>query len=193
MTYKITIQPATEPVTLVQAKAQCRVDFNDDDNLITALIKSARELAEHRTGRALITRTGVWSADRFCGDKIAFPVSPVQSISSIKYIDAFGVEQTLPDSVYVLDNSGEGKHYLRLKYGQAWPSTRDQFDAFKVTFVAGYSANADDVPAAVKQWMLLAIALWYKNTEAATDGSVVTELPTTFCEGLLHTVKIWGL
>ncbi|PPD12161.1 head-tail connector protein [Methylophilus sp.] len=192
MGYTTTIQPASEPVTLEQAKAQCRVDHADEDDLITALIKPARELAEHRTGRALITQTCEWVLPCLDGDKIAFPVAPVQSISSITYLDSNGVEQTLPTSVYALDKTGNGKHYLRLKCGQSWPSVLSQFDAVKITFVAGYG-DADDVPAAVKQWMLLVIAFWYKNKESATDGSVVTELPTTFCEGLLHTVKIWGL
>lgn len=191
MTYKITIQPSAEPVTLDQAKLQCRVEHAEEDTLITALIKSARELAEHRTQRAFITRTGVWTADRFCGNKIAFPVSPVQSITSITYVDANGDEQTIDSSVYVLDNSGDGKHYLRLKYGQSWPSVRDQFDAFKVTFVAGYG-TADAVPAAVKQWMLLAIDAYYKNRGLISDAQTY-ELPEGFCAGLLNTVKIWGL
>lgn len=192
MGYKTNIQPASEPVTLEQAKLQCRVDHADEDDLITALIKPARELAEHRTGRAFITQTCEWVMPSLDGDKIAFPVAPVQSITSITYLDSNGVEQTLPTSVYALDKTGNGKHYLRLKYGQSWPSVLSQFDAVKITFVAGYG-DAADVPAAVKQWMLLAIALWYKNKESATEGSVVTELPTTFCDGLLHTVKIWGL
>lgn len=192
MGYTTTTQPASEPVTLAQAKQQCRVDHDDEDDLITALIKPARELAEHRTGRALITQTCLWVMPKLCGEKIAFPVAPVQSISSITYLDSNGVQQTLPTSVYALDKTGNGKHYLRLLNGQSWPGVLDQFDAVKITFVAGYG-DATDIPASVKQWMLLVIAFWYKNKESATDGSVVTELPTTFCEGLLQTVKIWGL
>lgn len=192
MGYTTTIQPADEPVTLAQAKQQCRVDYDDEDVLIASLIKSARELAEHRTGRALVTQTIEWVLPCLSGEKIAFPVSPVQSIASITYLDSNGALQTLPASVYALDKTGQGKHYLRLKSGQSWPSVLSQFDAVKITFVAGYG-ESDDVPAAVKQWILMAIAFWYKNKESATDGSVVAELPMTFCDGLLHTVKIWGL
>lgn len=192
MGYTTTIQPASEPVTLDQAKAQCRVDHADENDLITALIKPARELAEHRTGRAFITQTCEWVLPCLDGEKIAFPVAPVQSITSITYLDSNGIEQTLPTSVYALDKTGNGKHYLRLKYGQSWPSVLNQFDAVKVTFVAGYG-DAADVPAAVKQWILLAIGFFYVNRESATENTMVTELPATFCEGLLHTVKIWGL
>lgn len=187
----MTTQPATEPVTLEQAKLQCRVEHADEDTLITALIKSARELAEHRTGRAFITQTCEWVLPSLDGDKIAFPVAPVQSITSIKYLDSNGVEQILPDSVYALDKTGNGKHYLRLKYGQSWPSVLSQFDAVKITFVAGYG-DADDVPAAVKQWMLLAIDAYYKNRGLISDTQTY-ELPEGFCAGLLNTVKIWGL
>lgn len=192
MGYTTTIQPAAEPVTLAQAKQQCRVDYDDEDTFITSLIKSARELAEHRTGRALVTQTIEWVLPCLAGDKIYFPVAPVQSITSITYLDSSGVEQALPDTVYALDKTGRGKHYLRLKNGQSWPSVLSQFDAVKVTFVAGYGDDAD-VPAAVKQWILLAIGFFYVNRESATENTMVTELPSTFCEGLLHTVKIWGL
>ncbi|HSH86886.1 MAG TPA: head-tail connector protein [Methylophilus sp.] len=192
MSYQTITPPSDEPVTLAQAKAQCRVDSAEEDDFIESLIQPARELAEHRTGRALMTQTLEWAIPDLAGDKIPFPVSPVQSIESIKYIDSNGVEQTLSPSVYALDKTGQGKHYLRLKNGQSWPSANTQFDAVKVTFVAGYG-DAAAVPAAIKQWILMAVSFFYKHRETASDESVVTELPATFCDGLLQTVKIWGL
>jgi hypothetical protein len=46
----------TEPVTLPEAKAWLRVDFTDDNDLITAMIKSARQSVEHFTNRALVEK-----------------------------------------------------------------------------------------------------------------------------------------
>lgn len=193
MSYKTTIQPSTEPVTLAQAKFQCRVDFDDENNdaYITSLIKPARQAAEHRTNRALMTQTVQLVLPAFpCGD-FALPVSPVQSITSIVYLDASGASQTLAGSVYALDNTGEGINYVRLKNGQHWPSTLDQFNAVTVTFVAGW-ASADEVPATVKQWILMAIHTMYEN-RGSVGMTQVYELPGHFCQSLLDTVKVWGL
>jgi hypothetical protein len=46
----------TEPVTLTEAKAWLRVDYTDDDTLITPMIKSARQSIEHFTNRALVPK-----------------------------------------------------------------------------------------------------------------------------------------
>ena len=50
--------PAAEPLTLAEAKLHLRVDadITDDDSLITALIVTARQQAEHRTGRSLVSQ-----------------------------------------------------------------------------------------------------------------------------------------
>ena len=50
-------ETGTEPVTLVQAKAQCRVDFTDDDTLITSLLTQCRRVIEQYTSRSLINKT----------------------------------------------------------------------------------------------------------------------------------------
>jgi len=51
--FKVTTAVATEPVTLTEAKSHLRVIGTTDDTFITALISSARDFAEHYTGRAL--------------------------------------------------------------------------------------------------------------------------------------------
>lgn len=57
--------PAIEPITLADAKLHLRVDFDDDDDIITALIIVARQAVEEFVGRALITQTWQVFYDRF--------------------------------------------------------------------------------------------------------------------------------
>lgn len=54
-----TVQPLTEPVTLVEMKAHLHVDasYAADDAKITALIKSSRAHVEKVTGTRLVTQT----------------------------------------------------------------------------------------------------------------------------------------
>ncbi len=73
--------PAVEPVTLADAKAYLRVDNDDDDGVISALIAGARSHIEAQTRRALITQAWRLVRDAWPGDgRIAVLPSPLQQI-----------------------------------------------------------------------------------------------------------------
>ena len=154
--------PATEPVTLAEAKAQLRLEHNDDDALIDGLIVAAREYAEAVTRRALITQTWKLTLDAFCA-KIDLPKPPFQSVASVKYLDTGGVERTLDPAAYdaVFDTT---EAFVMPAYGTSWPSTRDQAGAVRIAFVAGYE-NANEVPQAIKQGMLIHLTQLYEDRE----------------------------
>ena len=64
--------------------------------------------------------------------------APVASITSVKYTDLAGAEQTLAGSAYALSLYGDSRR-LAPTFGNTWPSTRDVPDAVRVRFVAGYT------------------------------------------------------
>lgn len=74
---------ATEPVTLVEAKAFLGIDFTDFDTLITTLITSARLESERVTGKAygakLIQVTGNTYTDNTGEVVKIYPVTPFVS------------------------------------------------------------------------------------------------------------------
>lgn len=190
MNFKTITPPSVEPVTLAEAKRQCKVDadITDDDTLIDSYIQAARELAEHRTGRLFCTQTIEGVLDAFPAINIPLPVSPVQSVVSVKYIDTNGSEQEVPSNYYTLDTYGLVPS-IEPEYGVVWPAVRTGKNAVKVRLMAGYG-DAAAVPLAVKQWILMAVDVFYQH-RGLVETAQTYELPANFCQGLLDTVKIW--
>jgi uncharacterized phiE125 gp8 family phage protein len=182
MALKLITAPTEEPITLAQAKLHCRVDVSDDDTLLTLAISAARRAAEQRMTRALITQTWELALDAFPSAEIELPMPPVQSITSVKYTDTSGVEQTISASDYTLDTYG-ARHWLIPAQGVSWPSAIDAANAVKIRFITGYGAAAT-VPEDIKAWLLLAIGTFYANRETVAQGQVV-ELPGSFWKSLL--------
>ncbi|MFG1417021.1 head-tail connector protein [Xanthobacter sp. V0B-10] len=170
--------PPEAPVSLAQAKAHLRVDHDDDDLYIAALIDAAAAHLDGWSGilgRALVTQA--WRQD-YCGfpagGKLRLPLAPVLSVESIAYRDAAEAVQVLDADAYsgvLADGLGP---YVRLAH-RSWPATERREDAVSVTFTAGYGGPAD-VPAAIRHAMLLLVGHWYDAREAAS-GTVMTELP----------------
>lgn len=94
MTSRLITAPAVEPVTVAEARAHLYVGHSDDDAIIGAFIAAAREDCEHRTQRALVTQTWERTLDGFPA-AISLPMAPLASVTSVKYIDGDGNEQTL--------------------------------------------------------------------------------------------------
>jgi uncharacterized phiE125 gp8 family phage protein len=190
MALKIITPPAEEPVTPAEAKASpsFRVTGTTDDADITSLITTAREMAEAITRRALITQTLEIVLDGFPSGGIELYCPPIQSVASIKYIDTDGVEQTLDPLLYAVDDDSEPGLVVPA-YGESWPSTRDQVNAVRVRYVAGYGAAAD-VPAAFKTWIKMRAGTLYDNSQAIIIGTIVTPIPRDFLDGLLDPYRV---
>ncbi len=55
--------PASEPITLAEAKAYLRVTSTDEDTLITNLIISVRQITELISDRRIVTQTWLMFLD----------------------------------------------------------------------------------------------------------------------------------
>lgn len=65
MSLVLVSEPAAEPVSLIEAKEHLRVDWSDDDALISALISAAREYAESICRRVFVTQSWKLVLDTF--------------------------------------------------------------------------------------------------------------------------------
>ncbi len=158
----IVTAPATEPVTLSDAKLHLRVDHSAEDDLVRSMITAAREQVESDTGSALITQTWKLVLDAFPdADNILLPRPPLQSVTSVAYLDGDGNQQTLSAGAYVVDtDSRPGR--LSLAVGESWPDTYGQAGDVEITYVAGYGAVAA-VPSGLKTAVKMYLQLLYER------------------------------
>jgi len=144
--------PAVEPVTAAEIKASARIDGTEFDNEIAVLIATFRRQAEHAQGRRLITQTVELVLDAFPSDTdidLLFPC--VQSVTSVKYYDAAGVQQTLSSSAYSLDSDSTPCWIL---VADSWPITKEVANAVRIRYVVGYGPSASDVPSGTRYWII---------------------------------------
>ena len=173
---------------------------NSTDAVLSMLLASARAHAEQELGRYLVTQTVDAKFDAFpCSytswrenpPRYAILLPPLQSVTSITYVDIDGVTQTLAADQYLVDAASKPAR-IEPSYGNAWPSTREQANAVTVRFVAGYGA-ASAVPACIKQWMALRIKTLYDNRQQLTvGGGGMIEIPSAFIDSLLDSERVRG-
>ncbi|MEB3210271.1 MAG: hypothetical protein VKL39_02905 [Leptolyngbyaceae bacterium] len=182
----IVTPPATEPVSLTEAQTHLRISGEAD--YVNSLITSARVQVERYLNRALITQTwdvyySFWSYD------MRLPYAPVQSVTSVKYFDLDGNEQTLSSSLYWTVTSADPAAIVR-KYETTWPELQyGRPDAIVIRIVCGYGA-ASAVPEPIKHAIKLLMTDMYENRGTQVIGTSATKIPN-YITDLIHSYKIY--
>lgn len=194
---RLVTDAASEPLSLSDAKAFCRVDISDDDTLVTSLIKSARRRVEKDTGLAILTQTFVAVLDRWPDQQpgglsgpwwdgvregpislvsgftnvIEIPKRPFQAVTGIQLRDAYGGFTTVDPSVYFVEVSDMRGKIIR-KLGQIWPViVMAPSSGIEITFTAGFDAAPNTgVPDDLLHAIRILVKHWYDNREMVMDG-----------------------
>ncbi|MBJ3774822.1 head-tail connector protein [Acuticoccus mangrovi] len=173
--------PQAEPVTRDEAKAHARIDGNAEDGRVDALITAARMEVENRTGRALVTQG--WRIVRDGvprGGVIRLAPAPIQSVDAVTVYAQDGTPTVVSSDDYEVDSaSAPGR--LKFAAGRFWGARA--MNGIEVDVTVGYG-DPEDVPAPLKQAVLLLIAYWFEEREAARVGAV-TEPVTSGVAALL--------
>lgn len=177
-----TVAPTAQIVTREEAKRHCRVELlePDDDPVIDGLILAATSWLDGYygvMGRALINQTWRLNLDCWPACKIRLPLSPVSTITSIKYRDSDNNEQTLLAANYSSVMEDVESPYILWAADASLPSLYERPDAIEVLFVAGYGGAASDVPVAIKHAALMLIAHLFENRETVIVGTNAQALP----------------
>lgn len=166
---RVVSQSTTEPITLAEAKAHLRVDFDDDDDYIMGLISAARDFAEGFQHKSILDYTYEVTQDQF-----SYPIYlqklPVKSVANITFTRFDGTVGTVDPTSYIV--TVDGKIVPKLY----WPADYLQFaDAVKITYTAGQGGIPDPT---TKQAMLILIGHWYEYREVVVASSrQLNEIP----------------
>jgi len=170
--------PAIEPITLTEVKEHLRIDSSNtsEDDFINTLIAAATIYYQSRSWRQLITATYKQYLEDFPAVGMELRKPPLQSVTSIKYEDTNGVEQTLSSSVYQVDVKSEVGRIV-LADGESFPDTDEVINAVTIEYKAGYGDAASDVPALVKSVLKLIVAHLFENRDMVTKMGTPAQVP----------------
>lgn len=188
--------PASEPVTAADVKAQLELDVSDTskDTQIDLYISTARQMIEEYTGLALIDQT--WRLELDNWPSVAEPwwdgvrelprsaltdsgraadvLLPRYPLQSVDTITADSTAVTIAD-VFTVDTAQKPGR-LVIKLGGSLPVITETSNGIKISYTAGYGANASDVPAALRLAIIQMAAYMFEhrgdcNTESAMINS----------------------
>ena len=138
MAFRITSGPAAEPISRTEAKLHCRIDGAADDTLVDGMIRAARTWVEIFTNRQLVTATLELKQENLPYE-LVLPRPPLQSISSVTYVDLDDATQTADSDLYATDVVSEpGRLYMA--YNETWPTCRGYTQDVTITWKAGYAS-----------------------------------------------------
>lgn len=183
MSLVMTSGPVLEPVTVAEAKAHLRIDGSAEDMLVGSLILTSRLHVEAALGLALLTQGWTLLLDRWpAGDSIEIPLRPVQSVSAVRVFAASGMVTTLAPQDYLVDTASTPPRLVRTG---VWPEPGKAARGIEIDFVAGYGPAAANVPAPIRQALLLLVAHWYEHRDPIEIGSAEAALPAALSELLM--------
>jgi len=185
------VTPAVaNPILLSEAKAQLRVEHNDDDVIIARLINVATSYvdAQGALGACMMTQTwGQWLGQN--PGTVTLLLGPVQSVSAVKYYDVNNALQTDTLSNYNVLGT-QTRKIVAPKNGFNWPTTFQRDDAIQIQYVCGYGGTSHSVPQNVRHALMMLVAHLYENREA-TQGDKLISVPFGFDEMLGQSRGHW--
>lgn len=170
--------PASEPVTVQEARTQCSLyDSTTHDTLLAQLISAARASVEQLAGVRCMTQTVRLELDGFPDAEIDLGCYPVASITSVKYDDTSGVEQTLVSGTDYWPSLGG--MFPRLVSVDGWPTAYEGKPAsVRVVMVVG-NASAASLSPDVKQAILLRITELFEHRSESIEAVSIDETPVS--------------
>jgi uncharacterized phiE125 gp8 family phage protein len=173
--YVLDTAPASEWITLDQAKSFLRVPFDDDDDFIEeTLIPACRQAVEKYLNRSLYTQTWKAHLTRF-KNEIKLSKGKIQSITHIKYYKS-NTLTTLDDTLYNFTAS-DNVCTVEAAFNTSFPVADYRLQAVEIKFVAGYGTTEAVIPKPITLGILQTISHYYNNRNPIAFGGTPIEIP----------------
>ena len=177
------------PVSLPEIKAHLGIGDSDEteDPSLMALLRAVTTSLEIYTRRTFVDTTFTLWMDRFPGkalpwwdgvrqmadteltdltESIRIPLPPLDSITHVKAHKQDGSTTTVTASDYIVDTASEPGR-VALTVSKTWPTdVLRAINGVEVQFVAGYGPTGSDVPAPIRQAVLMMMG----DIRARPDG-----------------------
>jgi uncharacterized phiE125 gp8 family phage protein len=154
-----------EPITMQEVKDHLRVTWEEEDAMIYSFMSAAREYVEKSTSQAVIPQDikAYYPAMPSRAGYLELPLSNAVSITSVKYLDGAGVQQTVSSADYYLTVGQPNRVY----FTQGYAGAKDRPDSVEVIYKAGFgSAPFKPFPQALRAAILIIVGDMYENREA---------------------------
>lgn len=167
------------PVTLDEAKAQLRVEGDDQDTEILGFIQDAADWVEGYTGLILEPREVTEQVQGFRPVTLrSWPIA-ADAVPGVAYIDSDGVPAAITGARL---NVSSRPARIMPPSGSFWPF-RNADQIFTITIQAGF-ADPADVPRAVRRAMLLLIGAYDDDREGGETLTKAISAASRLCQRL---------
>lgn len=179
--------PVGCPVSHADILPAIRADGNEFDSQLDFIIPAITQAAESKLGRKLINQTLELILDSFPTGHIDLQYPNATGITSIKYLDQTGQEQTLAPANYRLISTDHDSK-VSLAQNNSWPAVTKQPGAVRIRFICGYGEDAEQVPTAIRLWIISQCVAAINNP----DGLAAKDMASLdYVDALLTPFIVW--
>lgn len=154
--------PAIEPVSIAEAKAHLRIDGNDENDLIGAMLVAARVHIEQLARRVLVEQGWRVYLDQWPRKRIVtLSPAPLISVDQVTVYDGDGEPVTVDPEDYEVDAVACPGRLILLS--PAHSAVGRAANGIEIDVTAGYGPSGIDVPAPLRQAIMMLAANIYEH------------------------------
>jgi len=166
---QVTEAAAGRAVDLDDLKLTMRIDGNDENTALNALLEACEQKVEGWCGRKLVNQSlTVWYDYPPLGPILELPYSPASAVGIVSTYAEDDTETTFSSDSYITDLIGNPPRLI-LRDGYSWPTSLRAANALTVAYTAGYGDTYEEVPAGIREALKLLVIHFYEGKDRQKD------------------------